>query len=103
MLEKVELQSRSKQSEQGSLEKKLERALDNEHRLNEELDQVKTDRDNKISEYQRMLEKEREQYKQKLRDVEGKGTSATAKQTEMILNHEKERAKWEHEKTYLLN
>ena len=51
MLEKVELANRSKQNEQGSLEKKLEKSLDNEHRLAEELDQVKTDRDNKILEY----------------------------------------------------
>ena len=103
MLEKLELSNRSKQSEQGSLEKKLEKSLESEHRLGEELDQVKTERDNKIIEYQKMLEKERETYKQKLRDVEGKGTSATAKQTELILNFEKERAKWEHEKTYLIN
>lgn len=50
-----------------------------------------------------MLDKERENYKQKLRDTEGKGTKVEAKQTELILNHEKERAKWEHEKSYLLS
>lgn len=103
MLEKVELANRSKQTEQGALEKKLEKLLENEHRLSEELDQVKSDRDNKIIEYQRMLDKERENYKQKMRDIEGKGTNATAKQTELLLNFEKERAKWEHEKSYLIN
>ena len=50
-----------------------------------------------------MLDKERENYKQKMRDIEGKGTNATAKQTELLLNFEKERAKWEHEKSYLIN
>jgi hypothetical protein len=40
---------------------------------------LKTERDNKILEYQRMLDKERENYKQKMRDIEGKGTNATAK------------------------
>ena len=50
-------------SQHGSLEKKLEKALENESRLGEELDQVKNDRDNKILEYQRMLDKERENYK----------------------------------------
>jgi hypothetical protein len=54
-------------------------------------------------EYQRLLDKERESYKQKLRDTEGKGTSVQAKQTELLLNFEKERAKWEHEKSYLIN
>lgn len=73
--EKLELSSRSKLSEQGSLEKKLEKALENESRLAEELEQVKSDRDSKIIEYQRLLDKERESYKQKLRDTEGKGTS----------------------------
>jgi hypothetical protein len=97
------LSNRSKQNEQGSLEKKLEKALENEARMAEELEQVKNDRDNKILEYQRMLDKERENYKQKLRDMEGKGTSVQVKQTELLLNFEKERAKWEHEKSYILN
>lgn len=101
--EKLELQNRSKQNEQGTLEKKLEKALENEHRLTEELEQVKNERANKILEYQRMLDKERENYKSKMRDIEGKGTSATAKQTELLLNFEKERAMWEHEKSYLIN
>lgn len=90
-------------SQHGSLEKKLEKALENEQRLIDELDQVKNDRDNKILEYQRMLDKERENYKQKHRDLEGKGTSVQAKQTELLLNFEKERAKWEHEKSYIMN
>jgi hypothetical protein len=64
---------------------------------------VKQERDNKIVEYQKMLDKERENYKQKLRDTEGKGTRVEAKQTEMILNFEKEKAKWEHEKSYLIS
>ena len=48
-----------------------------------------------------MLDKERENYKQKLRETEGKGTRVEAKQTELMLNFEKEKAKWEHEKGYL--
>lgn len=50
-----------------------------------------------------MLDKERENYKQKLRETEGKGTRVEAKQTELMLNFEKEKAKWEHEKGYLLS
>jgi len=59
----MELSNRSKQSEQGSLEKKLEKALDAEARLAEELEQIKIERDNKIVEYQKMLDKERDSYK----------------------------------------
>ena len=77
--------------------------MDNEAKLSEELEQAKNDRDNKIIEYQRMLDKERDSYKAKLREQEGKGTSVQAKQTEYLLNFEKERAKWEHEKSYLMN
>ena len=54
-------------------------------------------------EYQKLLDKERENYKMKLRETEGKGTRVEAKQTELILGFEKERAKWEHEKSYLLS
>lgn len=50
-----------------------------------------------------MLDKERENYKQKLRDMEGKGTNVQARQTELLLNFEKERAKWDHEKSFLVN
>lgn len=45
------------------MEKKLEKALENEAKLAEELDLLKTERDNKIIEYQRLLDKERDSYK----------------------------------------
>jgi len=61
--EKWELSNRSKQNEHGSLEKKLEKALENESKLTEELENLKHERDNKIIEYQRLLDKERENYK----------------------------------------
>lgn len=38
-----------------------------------------------------------------MRDVEGKGTRVETKQTELLLSFEKERAKWEHEKSYLIS
>ncbi len=76
LLEKNELFNKSKMSEQGSLEKRLEKALEGETRLQEELDAVKIERDAKYAEFQRLLDRERENYKQKLRDLDGKGTSA---------------------------
>lgn len=66
--EKWDLSNRSKMNEQGSMEKKLEKALETEARLQDELEQIKMERDAKIREYQAMLDKEREIYKQKLRD-----------------------------------
>ena len=101
LLEKSELQSKSKMSEQGSLEKRLEKVTEECTRLTEELEALKVERDSRYAEYQRILEKEREAYKSKLKEFDGKGTSAQAKLTEQLLGFEKERAKWEQEKSYL--
>ena len=51
LLEKNELFNKSKMSEQGSLEKRLEKALEGESRLQEELDTVKIERDAKYAEF----------------------------------------------------
>lgn len=85
------------------MEKKVEKLLEEKDRLQSEMEDIKNERDKKIIEYQSMLDKERENYKLKLRETEGKGTKVEAKQTELILNHEKEKAKWDHEKSYLLS
>lgn len=103
LLEKSELASKSKLSEQSSLEKRLEKALEAEQRLQEELDTIKNDRDQRITESQRLLDKERENYKLRQKELEGKGTFAQAKQTEQLLQFEKERAKWDQEKSYIQN
>lgn len=87
--------SKLKQNESGSLEKKLENLLDNERRLKDELEQVRSERETKIFEYQNQLQKEREQFKQKLRDSEAKGTKREARQTEMNMEFEKDKVKWE--------
>ena len=102
-MEKSELQSKSKMTEQGSLEKRLEKALESEARLTDELNLIKGEREAKQADFQRLLDKERENYKLKLKELDGKGTSAQAKQTEQLLSFEKERAKWEQEKSYILN
>lgn len=90
-------------TEQGSLEKKLEKALESESRLQEELEAIKIERDAKYAEFQRLLDRERENYKLKLKDLDGKGTNAQAKLTEQLLSFEKERARWEQEKSYVQN
>ena len=60
----------------------MEKSLENEARLSEEIDQLKIERDNKIIEYQRLLDKERENYKQKLKDNDSKGNFSHLKITE---------------------
>lgn len=51
LLEKNELFNKSKMTEQGSLEKRLEKALEAETRLQEELNAIKTERDAKYAEF----------------------------------------------------
>lgn len=50
-------------SEQGGLEKKLERLLEDKERLTKELDTVKTDRDKKLEDLKRQFEREKETLK----------------------------------------
>lgn len=48
LMEKLEISNKSKLTEQGGLEKKLEKIYEERQRLTEELDSVKNERDNKI-------------------------------------------------------
>jgi hypothetical protein len=59
LLERIELSNKSKETTHGSMEKKLEKLMEERDRLSDELDQVKQDRDNKIQEYQKLIDKER--------------------------------------------
>lgn len=77
--------------------------MENEARLQGELEQMKGERDLRIGELQRMLDAEKESYKLRLREIEGKGSSVHTKQTEMMLAFERERAKWEQERTFITN
>jgi hypothetical protein len=51
LLEKSELQSKSKISEQGSLEKRLEKATEENGRLTEELEALKAEKETRYAEY----------------------------------------------------
>lgn len=85
-------------SEQGGLEKKLERLLEDKERLTKELDTVKTDRDKKLEDLKRQFEKEKETLKIKNNELQQKSKAIETKQTELILSHETNRAKWDQEK-----
>ena len=67
----------------------------------EELEKTKEERDAKIIEMQKNMDKERENFKNKLKEAEGRGNIGSAKHTEMLLNFEREKAAWQQEKSYL--
>jgi hypothetical protein len=79
MRDKMDNLQQMKMSESGSLEKKYEMLLDNERKLKDELDLVKKEREEKIFEYQSLIQKEREAAKTKLRESENKRTLREAK------------------------
>jgi len=56
---------------------------------------MKTEKDRKIAEVSSKLEKERETFNTKKREVEQKASKTESKQTELLLNHERDRAKWD--------
>lgn len=101
--EKIEINNKSLTAEAGGLEKKLERIQEDRDRLREECDEVKKDRENKLEELKRQFEREKEVLKQKNADLQQKAKMADGKQTELILSHETNRAKWDQEKSYLIS
>ena len=57
-------------SDHGNMEKKVQELIETEQRLAKEIDELKQERDKKLVEHQKNLEKERETHKTKLHDIE---------------------------------
>ena len=90
-------------SDHGTMEKKVAELMDNESRLLKEIDELKQERDRKIIENQRKLEKERESLKARITEVEQKCKDIENKRSTMIFEFEKERAKWGLERDHLVS
>lgn len=101
--ERLEMANKNIISETGGFEKKIERIIDERDRIKEELELVKNEREKRIDEIQRNFDKEREMLKQKNENLQQKNKQTEAKQTELILSHETNRAKWDQEKSYLIS
>lgn len=84
-------------------EKKFADMLDNEKKLQQEVDNIKADRDAKVMEYQRYYEIERETLKLKLSELEAKYKDVDNKRSSQIFDFEKERAKWNLDRDHLVN
>ncbi|EAS03779.1 amine-terminal domain guanylate-binding protein (macronuclear) [Tetrahymena thermophila SB210] len=83
-------------------EKKLADFIENEKKLLLEIEQLKNERDQKIIDYQRQLDTDKEVLKQKIAEIEQKYKEAEQKRGTLIFEHEKERAKWNLDRDHLL-
>ena len=90
-------------SDHGTMEKKVTELLENEQRLQRDIDELKQERDRKIIDNQKVLEKERETQKQRLQEVEQKCKELENRRSTMIFEFEKERAKWQLERDNLMS
>jgi hypothetical protein len=64
------MDARGKHADYTILEKKVFELCENEKRLLNELDEVKAERDRRIMDYQKQVEKDKEAYRTKLNDYE---------------------------------
>ena len=68
--------------------------LESEKRLQQECEELKADRERRINDYHRQLEREKDTYRQRLGEAEGKTKEAERAKSQMMFEAEKERARW---------
>ena len=92
--EKMNSAAQNRFEEVGSLEKRFAESLQNEEKLNLELEDLKSERNRRVAEYQSQIDKERESFKQRLYESEKKARDAESKRANLLFTVEKERANW---------
>eukprot|EP00357_Protocruzia_adherens_P021897 CAMPEP_0115015452 /NCGR_PEP_ID=MMETSP0216-20121206/26784_1 /TAXON_ID=223996 /ORGANISM="Protocruzia adherens, Strain Boccale" /LENGTH=1622 /DNA_ID=CAMNT_0002385589 /DNA_START=185 /DNA_END=5053 /DNA_ORIENTATION=+ len=100
--ETIELDKRSRESDSSNLEKKLNESLSREETLQQDLEDIKAERDRKILEYQRLLDQDKENWKTKIHQLETKCKEVEQQKSSLLFDHEKERARWSYEKDNLV-
>ena len=66
------------------------------------MDDLKVDRDRRIQDLQRTYEKEREQIRGKINEIENRAKEAEHKRSQMVFDNEKDKAMWVLEKSHIL-
>ena len=87
----------------GTLEKRVQDLLENETKLLSDIEKIKKDRDRKIDEFHETSLVEKEQLKSKLIEYEKRAKDAEHMRSQQFLENEKERAKWNSERDYLIS
>jgi hypothetical protein len=85
------------------INKKISDLIEVQDRLRKELEENKKDKDRKLNDYQSLVEREKEIFKYKITDAENKCREVETKRALMIVEYEKERAKWSLEKDHLIS
>lgn len=99
--DKLMLDTHGKLGNQVLNEKKINELIENEKRMSSEVEEIKRERDIKIKEYQTIFDKERENLKRKIAEIEERLREYENNKSNLIFEHEKERAKWNIEKDHL--
>lgn len=99
--DKLILDTHGKLGNQMLNERKIGDLIENEKRLVIEIEEIKRERDIKIKEYQVIFDKERENLKRKIAEIEEKLRELENNKSNLIFEHEKERARWNIEKDHL--
>ena len=81
LTERLELQSRDQLGESSNLNKRYEKERELNERLQEELDLIKQEKERKVVDLQTKLDKERENFNTRKREVEQRAARAETKQT----------------------
>ena len=84
-----------------ALEAKAAEQSAREKSLNEQINYLKNDRDQKIMELNQLIEKERESQKKRISEIEIRCKELESKRSAMMFDHEKERSKWNIEKDHM--
>lgn len=101
--ERLLLEDFGKKGNSQLLEKKLSDLLENEKKLQKEIDDLKNERDSRMIEFQRKFDKESDNWRAKYRECEQKVKESETKRSLTLFEYEKEKAKWNVERDYLIN
>lgn len=94
---------REKKQLQEAIEKKTADLLEKEKKFQADLALLKQEREKRLGDTQKQLEKDKESYKAKIKDLEDKNKDLESKRHEQIFAIENERTKFNMERDMLVN